>query len=139
MAREKEVTPPRPGETWRQQAGGNLFTVEAIANERAEPQGLPRTVVYRDGNGALWSRPEQEFLDLFRFAFDPKPSRSRRAKRHEPETPAPTLAASPHPADSVFHYSRTCPLPSSEPAPVSSDVESGGGGSFDGGGASGRW
>lgn len=52
---------PEIGSQWRHR-NGNVYTVESITNGETERPGqYPVTVVYRGGNGKLWSRPAHDW------------------------------------------------------------------------------
>ena len=54
------------GSKWRHKSG-RLYTVIMTANEQSERDDYPRTVVYHDENGGIWSKTQARFLETMQF------------------------------------------------------------------------
>ena len=52
---------PTTSSGWRHRESGALYRVIAVANENADRDGWPVTVVYEDKNLYIWSRPLTEW------------------------------------------------------------------------------
>lgn len=64
---------PEIGSRWRHRDGHTSYTVEAITNESTErPEQYPVTIVYRGGNGKLWSRPAHDWHRSMTFESAPE-------------------------------------------------------------------
>ncbi len=69
----------QPGRLWTHVASGNLYTLLGIVRVQAEfpISDLTTVTVYKGGDGDLWLRPTEEFLERFsplmspEFAADP--------------------------------------------------------------------
>ena len=89
---KKASMPPQAGELWRLLKGRGIVTVQAITNERATSPDLPRAVVYRDEAGNLWSRPESDFVQSYRFTFARPPKERAESAGETVFSPSPWLS-----------------------------------------------
>lgn len=55
----------KAGRTWTHTKTGNGYEVITVSNLNSTKSDFVPTVVYRDEDGAVWSRPVSEFLEKF--------------------------------------------------------------------------
>jgi hypothetical protein len=64
---EQAARQPSTDDIWRHKRHGNEYAIVAVANLNATRPDFMATVVYRDLDGNVWSRPLHEWHDSFEF------------------------------------------------------------------------